>query len=156
MIAIPVTIANEGARTGVVLSIELAVTDPRTKETKHFYAADFGRWSMERTRSNAYQSFAPMSLAGRASRTESVLFYPRGDTEKPAQLIRELGLYQFKLTLEEVVVEDFGWFDKIWHRSKTDVAFERELKVYDARAFNAGTLPMYAKDWKSTSNARPR
>ena len=39
MIAIPVTVANEGT----LLSMELAVTDPRTNETKHFYNADFGR-----------------------------------------------------------------------------------------------------------------
>lgn len=156
MIAIPVTIANEGARTGVVLSIELAVTDPRTKQTKHFYAADFGRWSMERTRANTYQSFAPMSLAGRTSRTESILFYTRGEGEAPPQMIRELGTYQFKLKLEEAIVEDFGWLDRIWRRSSNEVSFERELKMYDARAFNTGTLPMYAKDWKSTSNAAPR
>jgi hypothetical protein len=43
MIAVPVTLTNEGARTATILSMQLAVTDPRTKQTKHFYAADFGR-----------------------------------------------------------------------------------------------------------------
>jgi len=50
MIAIPVTVANERAQTGALLSMELAVTDPRANETKHFYSADFGRWTLERTR----------------------------------------------------------------------------------------------------------
>ena len=36
VIAIPVTFANEGARTATVLSMELAVTDPRTSQTKLF------------------------------------------------------------------------------------------------------------------------
>ncbi len=150
VLVIPVTLTNEGARTGTVLSMELAVTDPRTKETKYFYAADFGRWSMERTRTNAYQPFAPISLVGRASRTETVLFYTRGEQEKPPQLIRELGSYHFKLRLEEAGVEDFGVFDRFWKRESRELVFERELKFYDARAFTAGTLPMYAKDWKSS------
>jgi hypothetical protein len=58
VIAVPVTLTNEGARTATMLSMELAVTDPRTKQTKRFYAADFGRWTMERTRTGAYEPFA--------------------------------------------------------------------------------------------------
>ena len=153
MISIPVTLSNEGARTGVVLSMELAVTDPRSGATKHFYAADFGRWTMERTRSGAYQPFAPISMAGRSSRTETVLFYTRGEQEKPNQLIRELGLYRFKLTIEEAVVDDFGYLDRLLRRGGAELAFERELKFYDARAFQNGTLPLYAKDWRSSVSA---
>src|SRR5438034_5526898 len=74
-IIIPVTISNEGARTGTVLSLELDVTDPKTNKTKRFYAANFGRWTAERTRSG--QPFAPIALAGYSSRTETVQFYTR-------------------------------------------------------------------------------
>ena len=148
MIAIPVTIANEGAQTGTVLTMELAVTDPRTNQTKRFYSADFGRWTMEKTRSGAYQPFAPIALAGHSSRTESVLFYTRGEQEKPEQLIREPGPYRFALRLEEAV-EPPGLFDWLWQRIPTQLSFERELRSYDARAFNTGTLPMFAKDWTS-------
>lgn len=149
MIAIPVTLANEGAQTGTVLSMELAVTDPRTGQTKRFYSADFGRWTMEKTRAGAYQPFAPISLAGRASRTESVLFYTRGNQEKPEQLIREPGPYRFVLRLEEAT-SDGGFLDRLWSRRQGVLAFERELTFYDARAFNNGTLPLYAKDWRSS------
>jgi len=150
MIAIPVTLANEGAQTGTVLSMELVVTDPKSNESKRFYSADFGRWTMERTRSGAYQPFAPISLAGRASRTESVLFYTRGDQEKPDQLIREPGPYRFALQLEEATSDSAGLFDWLWRRRASSLSFERELRFYDARAFSNGTLPMYAKDWRST------
>lgn len=112
VIAVPITFANEGARTGTVLSMELAVTDPRTKQTKHFYAADFGRWTMEKTRANAYQPFALISLAGRDSRTETVLLYTRGEQEQPAQLIREVGPYSFTLTLKQAVADDLGAVDR--------------------------------------------
>jgi hypothetical protein len=143
MIAVPVTLTNEGARTATVLSMELAVTDPRTKQTKHFYAAEFGRWTMERTRSGAYEPFAPLSLSGRTSRTESVLFYTRGDDQKPNQLIEAVGPYTFQLV-----------FDVAESRDKPTVKFDRSLLFYDARAFNERTLPMYSADWQASSNAK--
>jgi hypothetical protein len=143
MIAVPVTLTNEGARTATILSMQLAVTDPRTKQTKHFYAADFGRWTMERTRSGAYEPFAPLSLAGRSSRTEQVLFYTRGEDQKPNQLIEAVGPYSFELI-----------FDVAESNAKPTVKFDRSLLFYDARAFNDRTLPMYSADWQSASNTK--
>jgi len=155
MIAVPVTITNEGARTGTVLSMELEVVDPRKNLTKRFYAADFGRWTMEKTRAGAYEPFAPISLAGRTSRTENVLFYTRGDEEKVQELVRELGPYKLTLKLEQAASEG-GWFDKLWASGgDASVTFERELRWYDGRSFNNGTIPLYAKDWRSSSNAKP-
>ena len=154
MIAIPVTFTNEGARTGTVLSMELAVTDPRTSQTKRFYAADFGRWSMERTRSGAYQPFAPLSLAGRSSRTESVLFYTRGEMEKPNQLIQDIGSYGFALSFELAEGDDFGALDRLFKSNPGVLTFERELKFYDARAFQNGTIPLYSSDWRSASTTK--
>ncbi len=150
MVSIPVTVTNEGARTGTVLAMDLEVTDPRTKETKRFYAADIGRWSMERTRSAAYQHFAPVALAGRTSKTETILFYPKGEAEKPQQVIRDVSTYAFKLTLDVAEVDDFGYFDRLWKRSEPTVRFERTVRFYDARSFQNGTIPLDAKDWKST------
>lgn len=146
MFALPVTLTNEGARTGTILSMELAVTDPRSNQTKRFYAADFGRWTMEKTRAGAYEPFAPISLSGRTSRTQTVLFYPRGEDEKPAELVRKTGPYGFKLSLE--LAEEGGKTA----RSSPSVTFDRDLRFYDARSFENGTLPLYAKDWRSSSN----
>ncbi len=143
VIAVPVTLANEGARTATVLSMELVATDPRTGAAKKFYAADLGRWTMERTRAGAYEPFAPLSLSGRSSRTEQVLFYTRGEDQKPNELIRETGPYGFTLTLDVAESE-----------AKPSVTFERALLNYDARAFNEGTLPLYSADWRASSNAR--
>src|SRR5215510_8203454 len=143
-IIIPITISNEGARTGTVLSLELDVTDPKTNQTKHFYAANFGRWTMERTRSGAYQPFAPMALAGYSIRTETVQFYTRGEEEQPPQVIREEQVYRFTLTLRDVANEG---------RAPATLSFERELRHYDARAFNAGTLWLYPKEWHAAKQA---
>lgn len=144
MIAVPITLTNEGARSATVVSMELSVTDPRSNQTKRFYAADFGRWTMEKTRSGAYEPFAPISLPGRSSRTESVLFYTRGETEKPDELIREAGPYNFALSIELAESE-----------TAPQVAFERALLHYDARAFQQGTLPLYSNDWQAATNAPP-
>ena len=143
-IMIPVTISNEGARTGTVLSLELEVTEPKTNQTKRFYAANFGRWTMERTRSGAYQPFAPIALAGYSSRTETVQFYTRGDDEKPPQLIRETQPYRFTMTLRDVANDQ---------RAPATISFERELRNYDARAFTNGTLWLYPKDWHTPKQA---
>jgi hypothetical protein len=153
MISVPVTITNEGAQTGTVLQMDLAVTDPRTKQTKHFYAAEFGVWSMERTRTRSYTGFAPLSLAGRTSRTESVLFYTRGDDEKPEQLIREVGPYEFTLTLTEA--ENKNGLLGGGKKKPISVSFERVLPFYDARSFESGTIFMHAKDWQTASSAAP-
>jgi hypothetical protein len=150
VIAIPLTPTNDGAQTGTVLSMELAVTDPRSNATKRFYSADFGRWTMERTRSGSYQPFAPISLAGRSSRTESVLFYARGEEEEPDQLIRETGAYRFTLRLEQAVGDSVGFVDRLWRPKPTTLTFERELRFYDARTLTNGALPLNAKDWRST------
>jgi hypothetical protein len=142
--AIPMTLVNEGAQTGTVLSIELEVTDPRTNAVKRFYAADFGRWTMEKTRSSAYEPFAPMSLAGHARQTETVLFYTRGEEEKPDRLVRETGPYGFKLVLDDGSLEA--------GRRSPSVEFVRELRWYNAEVFNKGTIPMYAQNWRSAVN----
>ena len=137
-IIVPITISNEGARTGTVLSLELEVTDPKSNLTKRFYAANFGRWTMERTRSGAYQAFAPIALAGYSSRTETVQFYTRGDEEQPPQIIRETQPYRFTITMRDVADD---------RRAPATLSFERELRQYDARAFTNGTLWLLPKDW---------
>lgn len=153
VVEIPVTLLNDGARTGTVLTLKLAVSDPRTKATKHFYAANLGRWTMEKTRANAYAPFAPIAVPGNASRTETILFYTQGDEQKPNELIREPGLYQFELSLVAAESGERGWLDKLWPPRPPRIAFERQLKAFDARAFNTGTLPLYAPDWAASSNA---
>jgi hypothetical protein len=72
-----------------------------------------------------------------------VLFYTRGDDQKPDQLIHELGPYNFKLT-----------FDVAESSEKPTVKFDRSVLHYDARAFNERTLPMYSADWRSSSNTK--
>lgn len=152
---VPVTLINDGGRTGTILSMEIEATNTKTNETKRFYAADFGRWTMEKTRANGYQPFAPISLAGKASRTETVLFYTNGPGEKPEQLVREPGAFAFKLTLDEAEVSDFGPLDKWMRRAPTSLSFSMQLRDFDARAFQNGTLPLYSTTGRSARSGEP-
>lgn len=146
VIEVPVTLLNDGGRTGTVMSMELEATNTKTK---HFYAANFGRWSMEKARSLAFDAFAPIPLPGKASKTETVLFFTDGPKEKPDQLIRDPGVYKFRLVLDKAEVSDFGPLDKIFSRGPAGVTFEMQLRDYDARAFTNGTLPLYSTTGRS-------
>lgn len=149
VIEVPVTLLNDGGRTGTVLSMDLEVTNPKTAETKRFYAASFGRWSMDKARALAFDAFAPIPMAGKSSKTETVLFYTNGPKEKPDQLIRDPGVYDFRLVLDEADVNDFGPLDKLFKHGPAQVKFSMELRDYDARAFQIGTLPLYSTTGRS-------
>jgi hypothetical protein len=152
LLAIPVTLINEGARTGTVLSLELTVTDPEKKLSKRFFSADVGRYSVAAFRAGDFRSFSPIALPGRASHTETVLFHPRRE-EKVMQLIAATGRYRFELKLNAALSDDFGWLDRRWRKEAPSVSFEMVLPFLDHRAFTqgAGTIPMYQKDWQTTS-----
>lgn len=153
VVAVPVTIINDGGRTGAVLSMTLEATSAKGGPTKKFYAADFGRWTMEKTRANAYEPFAPISLAGKASRTETVLFYPKSPEEKPEQLITEPGVYKFKLLLDEA--SSSGPLDSLTKSNAVAASFDMELRFWDARSFQNGTIPMYATTGGSAASGAP-
>ncbi len=154
--AIPVTLTNGGGRTGTVLSMSLSATNLKTNETKRFYAADFGRWTMEKARAMAFEPFAPISLAGKESRTETVLFYTLTPTEKPDQLLNEPGQVRFHLTLDEAEPPGSGPLSWLTARgAPTTVTFESELRYFDARAFQTGTLPLYSLNGKSIGSSGP-
>jgi hypothetical protein len=143
---VPVTFLNLGARAGTVLSMDLEVENPRQKTKKLFYSADFGRWTMDNASHYNFRPYAPISLPGKASTSESVLFYARPD-EKIEQVANDQGLYRFKLTLNTVFPEDLGFFDRYWLIKPTPVTFEMVMPEIDHRVFTQGTLPLHAPNW---------
>jgi hypothetical protein len=68
--AVPITLSNDGARRGTVLSFDLEVTQRETGKAMKFQNLKFG----ETPRAGA-RLFTPMTVAGRSSVTEVVLFY---------------------------------------------------------------------------------
>jgi hypothetical protein len=149
--AIPVTIANEGARAGIVVSMALVVTDPAKKLVKRFYSAALGPWSIEKSRTDAFEPFAPVSLPGHSSHTDVVLFYARSD-ETVMQIVQAAGTFQFSLALDVAQSEGFGPWDKLWRWDPKPLSFEMVLADLDHRAFTSGsgTVELHHKDWQTS------
>jgi hypothetical protein len=70
VLAIPLTISNDGARRGTVLSFDLDVTDLRTNKTERFQNLHFGA-----APTGPLRLFTPVTIAGGATFTDVVLFH---------------------------------------------------------------------------------
>jgi hypothetical protein len=153
MFAIPVTVINQGARTGTILSMNLVVTDLQNNVSKRFFSANLGKWSYEKSQTADFQPFAPISLPGRASYTDTVQFYTRGD-EKVVQIVQNPGRYQFTMTVESPA-PDFGFLDQLLSKGSQPLIFDMVLdRQKDYRAFNRGngTIALHNKDWQSSAS----
>ena len=90
LFAIPLTIANDGARSAAVLSIELEVQNLKSNATKRYYSAFLGEHPREATTSN--RQFAPLSIAGRGLFSDTVRFYPAGRAAETGRCRRRICL----------------------------------------------------------------
>jgi len=89
VLAVPITIVNDGARDGAVLSMQLTVKNTATGRTEKFksaYTADAqyfgGRDDLAARIKRPKVPFAPLSVAGRGAYTGTVLFYRTEGGEK--------------------------------------------------------------------------
>ena len=140
---IPVTIANDGAKTGTVLSINLEVKNIQTNKSKRFFASNIGSWGR-----SPGQAFAPISLAGKSSVSQAVQFFPRADEPVPRILDLEPGNYHFKLSLS---VASAGT-DSFFAPQVNPLNFNMKAGQMDYRNFNNnGTLAMWNADYRSAS-----
>ena len=67
--AYPVTLSNDGAKRGTVLSFDLTVSNPKTGKRKTFRNLYFGNDPKDTSR-----IFTPLTIAGRSSVTDVILF----------------------------------------------------------------------------------
>lgn len=70
VIAFPVTLSNDGAKRGTVLSFDMEVSNPATGETRQFENLYFGNDPKDTSR-----IFTPLTIAGRSSVGDVVMFY---------------------------------------------------------------------------------
>jgi hypothetical protein len=152
--AIPVTITNEGARTGTVLSVTLEVTDPARNVSKRFYSANFGQWTNDKFRAGDFQPFAPISIPGRSSVTNTVQFYARSD-ETVMQIVEKAGRFQFTISLDAPVSRDLGTVGRLLSKAPQPLTFEMVLPGLDHRAFTsgAGTVELHQREWQSSAGS---
>lgn len=152
LFAIPVTIANNGARAGTVLSIELEVQNLKNSSTKRYYSAFLGEHPRDATAAN--RQFAPLSIPGRAVFTETVRFYPTGNALP--RLVDGEGEYAFRLQLNTATPPEPSLLDRLQGRTQPGpIGFQLTLPFLSEQhlAFRRGTIAMHAKDWKPTVSA---
>lgn len=151
---IPLTIANDGARTGTILAIDLEVRNLKTNEVKRFYASDFGPW-----RQTPRTVFSPISLVGRQSKSVTVQFVPRRGEAVQRILNQEGGDYAFKLTLRTAEASLGAVLDKLPGARSTSAApleFKMRSAALDYRFFNGpGTMEMWSPDYRPVSSVKP-
>ncbi len=152
--AVPITITNEGARTGTIMSMDLQVRAPERDVIKRFYSADLGQWSIERSRTGDFRPFSPIVLAGRTSHTETILFHARRD-EPVMQIVDKEGPYHFMLAIQTTMNESVGFFSRLKQKPPRPLLFEMVLPVLDHRAFTSGsgTLPLHHKNFQTSVSA---
>jgi hypothetical protein len=150
--AIPVTIANNGARSGTVISMELEVQNLKTNATKRYYSAFVGEHPKEASAPN--RQFAPLSIPGRAVFSETIRFYPAGSALP--RLVDSEGEYAFRLQLNTATPSEPSLLDRLTGRTAlAPIAFQLTLPwISDQQlGFRRGTIAMHAKDWRPTSSA---
>lgn len=142
---IPLTIANSGARSATVLSIDLEVKNRNNGDVKTFYASQQGIWGLE-----PRKPFAPVVLEGRQAFSETVQFMPRTGEKVARILDLEPGVYDFKVTLNT------GSIDLPWPFGIAPVkplTFARKKRQTDYRWFTrTGTMTMWAPDHQPAAN----
>lgn len=144
VIVLPITIANDGARTAAVLAMKLAVTSPVTKSVKTFYAARFGSWG-----ETPLRPFAPVVLAGRASFTQTVQFEPLAGETVARIIDGDGGTYALALTIDEVAAGETRKPDP-----PPALTFSLKIGRLDYRYFNGnGTMEMWAPDYQAAAGA---
>lgn len=153
LFAIPVTIANEGARTGTVLTLSLTATNTKTKVRQQFYGAYFG--DHPKTSDATQRAFAPLSVQGRQTFSDTIRFYPTGKV-RPF-VLDDAGTVDFVLTLETVkpsANDILSWF---WRADPKPLVFTRQLPWYSQQQLGFRRLAIAMKEpgWIPTPEPEP-
>lgn len=146
---VPITIVNNGAQNGTVLSMDLNVEnlDPAA-ERKSILLRSMFLGDYPRDDSQPLRSFAPMSVPGGGTVTETVRFYNMG--EQMPLLVTDKGNFRFTLTLH-VARSKGGLVDKYLRSDPKPLTFDLDLPYFPVQhvANRNGTIAMYNKTWSS-------
>lgn len=161
VLAVPVTIANRGARDGTVLSMDLTASSSDRPDGKIFYSAYFVesgyflKSRMQRTATGGLQitkqrpktPFAPLSIAGRGNYSGTILFFTKGK-ELP-KLVSKPGEFTMTLTLNTQFDDGGGWLDRVVQPRTGSASFRVKLHRFDVRGVERGdTIAMTSASWQ--------
>ncbi|MTD93334.1 hypothetical protein GIW81_03170 [Hyphomicrobium sp. xq] len=148
---VPITVTNSGARTGTVLSMELEVQDLKSKRTKRYYSAFLGEHQVDPDAPN--RSFAPLSIPGKGTFSDTVRFYPVGNPLP--KLAEEAGDYRFTLSLVTAAPARPDVIDSLLGTKPAPVVFERTLPWVSDQQLGSRriTISMPEKGWTAVPAA---
>ena len=146
---VPITISNDGAQAGTVLSMVLDVEnlDPKAeRKSVRLHSVFLGDYP--RDDKVPLRSFAPLSVPGHGTITETVRFYNMG--EGMPLLVTDAGDFKFTLTLN-VAQASGGLLDSLTKTEVKPIQFTLNLPYFPVQhvANRNGTVGMYNKDWKT-------
>ena len=133
--------------------MDLEVENPKATadqpKSKHYYSAYLGEHSKNADALN--RAFAPASIAGRTTYSETVRFYPAGNPLP--KLVDEAGEYRFTLTLNLAEAAEAGFWDSIWRPRIAPLKFALNLPWISEQqlGFRRLAIAMHAKDYKPIS-----
>jgi hypothetical protein len=153
LFAIPLTISNDGARTGTVLSLELIAENVKTKVRQKFYSAYFG--DHPKVVSTTPRAFAPLSIQGRSTFSDTIRFYPSGKV-RPL-VLEDAGDVQFTLSLQTVKPPSSDILSWFWHAPPKPIVFTRNLPWYSFQqlSFHRIAIAMKEPGWTPVEPASP-
>lgn len=148
----PITIANDGAKNGTVLTMDLEVQklEPGGRRSRHFHSIFLGDWPRDDKVPN--RSFAPLSIPGHGTFTETVRFYPMD--EGGGFIVTDKGNFRFTLKLVVAQPPEASWLDKLAAAPPKPIVFELGIDQLSIQhlTFRNGTQAMYSKTWKSATS----
>jgi hypothetical protein len=129
---VPLTIANNGARSGAVIAIELTIN--KGGESKVFD----GSFTMTSLDEKNRQLFAPFAIPGRQSATASVMFVQRRLTNPP--LVGADGRFHAALKLSTSTDATFGFIDRLLTDMSPQARFSLSLTEFQIGAVLSHSL----------------
>lgn len=145
VIALPVTIANSGARDGAIVTLHLTVKNQATGQTETLssaYTADAqyfgGRDDVANRIKRPKLPFAPLAITGRGAYSGTVLFYTaegRGASD-PKILIGPGAKIELVLTAH--AQEPTGWLDRLFYAPPNPIVLNGSVGDFLPGALYAG------------------
>ena len=164
--ALPVTISNQGARDGAVLSLDLRVKANNGGMERDFYSAytvdgsffvppgryDMNARSFERV-DRPKTPFAPISVPGRGTYTGTILFYNKGSAWP--KLVSEKGTFNLTLDPRLKIEESLGIIDRLFKKTRDPVELSVRLPYFsDQDVKRGGTQRMVSAEWGGSSDEK--
>ena len=167
--AIPLTIANHGARDGTVTEVELQVAkvggDEDGAQSKGFYSAflvdgEFfvppGRFDPQQRRFERVDRpktpFAPIAVPGRGSFSGTLLFYGKGSAFP--KLVASAGEYDLELSLNAQIDKSLGAIDDLLADEPEPVRLRVKLGYFsESSLLKGGTHRLINAEWAAKKEA---